>query len=152
MRRRPFALAVLLIAAGCDLLPGRAFDAEFPIVVLDPQFDIAMKAIPVRLYDASGLVASVQVLLPEGLQRPGPGVEVDPIDPKTVVLRWDGGSCLDRVRIALSTTGLGDFAIDVEEQGPLLGGCAGVGISRGVVITLNQDVTADQFALTIDPT
>ena len=149
MRPRLLVIVSLLVIAGCVAPSGRPFTATFPEVVLDPDVDVVMEEVPVTLYDATGLVVSLEIL-PERFL--GAGWDVEVAETRMVLVQWGGGSCLDQVRIALSRVAPAGFAIDVEEMAsPLMLGCAGVGISRGVVITLNEDVLAEDFVVSVNP-
>jgi hypothetical protein len=150
----PRLLLVFLVAgvaASCDGSTGRSFRAEFPEVVLDPDNDIVMEAVPVSLEDGTGLVESLAVLADDG-QFIEAGVTGNPADPQVLEVRWGGGSCLERIRIAISGTDASGYAVEVQELAPfLMLGCPGLGISRGVAISLARAVPADRVSLEVDP-
>jgi hypothetical protein len=151
-RRLRWVFLLVALMAACNTPTGRSFEAEFPEVVLDPEFEVVMEAIGVNLHDSTGMVDTFGVLVPAADDPLQEGVSAQPADPRTLHVHWFGGSCTDRIQIVLSGDVSSGYAIEIEEQPPMfMLGCAGVGISRAVAIRLIEPVSPDEVSFAVEP-
>lgn len=133
MRRRLLLGALVVVGSTACAVPApRTFSAEFPRIVLDRQYGVEVDPIPVTLLDGTGMAVSLEVV--DG----GFGMESGLIAGQAGAYlgTWSGDSCIGHVRLALRVRPPETFVLEVREEPALsaLLGCAGVGITRAVII------------------
>jgi hypothetical protein len=137
--RKAFALGlfVTFIVAACQPPAGRVFQATLLHTSLsNPGGDYPL---PVTLLDQADLVVGIEPADGDTQGGPDPFVQVDPADPKALVLTWLGGLCDNDAVVSLSPTGSG-YTLRLEVHQKLGLGCSAVGLLRGLRIVTSQPV------------
>jgi hypothetical protein len=130
------AVAAVLLA-GCSLLPPPA-----GIQLTIPAGE-EVRALPVTVVDNAGVISeATPVENPVGFSGQTTVQALDGRD-DAVVLAWMGGACDDRAIITIEQTG-DRYRATVESQSSAIS-CSAVGVSRAVLLSLNQPVGPDAF-------
>ena len=130
-------LATVGIAACGSAAPAgpRAIDGAFPA-----QGDIA--ALPVRVSDLPGVIRGVSVVAADAGHE---GVTQVPARADALYLQWIGGMCDRGAEIVVDRAGT-SLVITISTERDF-GGCRMAGISRTLMLELNEQVDATTVAL-----
>ena len=124
--------------AGCgsaEQAGPRAIDGAFPA-----QGDIA--ALPVRVSDLPGVIRAVSVVAADAGQE---GVTQVPGRDDALYLQWLGGMCDRAAEVVVDRAGAGLLVTISTERD--FGGCRMAGITRTLMLELNEPVDASTVAL-----
>jgi hypothetical protein len=137
--RKAFALGlfVAFTVAACQPPAGRVFQATLLHTSLsNPSGDYPL---PVTLLDQADLVVGIEPTDGDTQGGPDPFVQVDPADPKALVLTWLGGLCDNDAAVSLYPTEPGyTLRLDVHQKLGL--GCPAAGVLRGLRIVTSQPI------------
>ena len=125
--------------AGCgsaEQAGPRAIDGAFPA-----QGDIS--ALPVRVSDVPGVIRAVSVVAADGGQE---GVTQVPGRDDALYLQWLGGMMCDRAAEVVVDRASAGLLVTISTERDL-GGCRMAGITRTLMIELNEPVDASTVAL-----
>jgi hypothetical protein len=108
-------------------------------------------SLPVVLRDETGLVTSIEPLAvdPSGVGSM-PSVQADPNDPNALLVTWLGGCDTDaQLGLKPSHRGTGQYDLHVSFGSPsgFGGGCAAVGVGRGVRVRTSSPIPVDSIAV-----
>jgi hypothetical protein len=146
--RRPRLAAIALTAliilalAGHVFLAARTFRAE-PSQFAEPR---GYGALPVTVYDATGLVAEVRIWI-----RPGNGGTDSPLlgtellPDGWVRFGWLGGACVDGTTLVFAEGGPG-YRMAWREEGLVLA-CMAIGIHRAIDVRFLRLIEPDEVEL-----
>lgn len=98
------------------------------------------------LGDQTNLVVGVEPADPEILAAI-PSIEVDPKDPKVLVIRWMGGACDNDAVLTFYPLSTG-YGLDLTTHGRMGLGCVALGVHRGVRIAISKPVDVGSITFT----
>lgn len=142
------ALVVVVAVVGFEPAIGPTFRTTFPENPGRAEGTVDLSALPVILYDFTGLVTTVDVVEPpiyDGY-RLGRVAEVDG-DPTAIRIDWLAGACEGRVTVLVF--GAGDrYGLTVTAHGKLgTIACPALGVARSLMVRFKQPMAASQFTL-----
>jgi hypothetical protein len=137
MARRGFSAALALTIASalasCGFVGGETFRVEHPR---------AQGPLPVELADRTGMLMSLEAGEQVSGGRPKFGIFRGEGILSTVEVWWVGRACDDRVAVTLDQA-RERFRLEVMVESPRA--CAGAAVSRSIVLTFADQVTAEDF-------
>ena len=133
------ALVLAATVAACGQPAGTLF--KVTLSHLDRSYPL-----PVVLGDQTNLVIGMEQAEPDPLSNK-PSIEVDPEDPRVVVVWWIGGACDNDAVLAFYPLSPG-YALDLTTHGKIVFGCTAVGIPRGVRIEMSAPVDVGSITFT----
>ena len=149
---RPFLFAIALVTVvaivGFEPSIGRTLRTTFPANHGSETGTLDISALPVILYDFTGLVTAVDVVEPPVYDEFHFGriAQVDG-DPSAIRVDWLAGACESRVTVLVFEAG-DRYGLRVQSNGKLGNiGCPAIGIYRSLMIRFTQPMAPNQFTL-----
>ena len=128
---------LFVLIAACGQPAGHLFQAT--LLHRSPSNPSGDFPLPVTLADYADLVVGIEPTDGDPHGGPDPFVEVDPADPKALILTWQGGMCDNDVALVFYPLG-SDYALQLNGHEKLGLGCPAAALMRGLRVVISKPI------------